>query len=225
MKVYDEETREEIAVPDLEAGYVYDGVIVTGKIEEHYEVMPETVTDKRPEGLRRLVPARDITEPCKYYHTYTEEDKQVAMIAKIEELSTASSEAILAGTDVQLSDGSKKHFAFSDRDQANLSSIFGAISMGAAAYPYHADGESCQMYSAKDISVIYATLSRLLLEQNTYFNQIREYVRTLKTVPEINAVQYGDPLTGVYLDGYNSLISQADVETLKILAKVTGNAG
>ncbi|EFB76763.1 hypothetical protein SUBVAR_05143 [Subdoligranulum variabile DSM 15176] len=74
-------------------------------------------------------------------------------------------------------------------------------------------------------TVIYATLYRLLLEQNTYFNQLREYVRTLKTVPEINAVQYGDHLTGVYLDGYNSLISQADAETQKILTKVMDDAG
>ncbi|UWP68015.1 hypothetical protein [Subdoligranulum variabile] len=63
------------------------------------------------------------------------------------------------------------------------------------------------------------------MEQNTYFNQLREYVRTLKTVPEINAVQYGDHLTGVYLDGYNSLISQADAETQKILTKVMDDAG
>lgn len=73
MKIYDEITREEITEPDLSAGYVYDGVIVTGHTEERIEVMEGTVTEDRPEGLRRLIPAQDITEPCQWYHKYTEE--------------------------------------------------------------------------------------------------------------------------------------------------------
>ena len=74
MKIYDEITREEITEPDLSAGYVYDGVIVTGRTEERIEVMDGTVTASRPDGLRRRVPAQDITEPCLWYHKYTEEE-------------------------------------------------------------------------------------------------------------------------------------------------------
>ena len=74
MKIYDEITKEEILDPDLSAGYVYDGFIVTGRTEERYEVMEGTVTEDRPEGLRRLIPAQDITEPCQWYHKYTEEE-------------------------------------------------------------------------------------------------------------------------------------------------------
>ena len=74
MKIYDEITREEITEPDLSAGYVYDGVIVTGHTEERIKVMEGTVTEDRPEGLRRLIPAQDITEPCQWYHKYTEEE-------------------------------------------------------------------------------------------------------------------------------------------------------
>lgn len=74
MKIYDEITREEITEPDLSAGYVYDGVIVTGHTEERIEVMEGTVTEARPEGLKHRVPAQDITEPCQWYHKYTEEE-------------------------------------------------------------------------------------------------------------------------------------------------------
>ena len=74
MKIYDDITREEITEPDLSAGYLYDGVIVTGHTEERIEVMEGTVTEDRPEGLRRLIPAQDITEPCQWYHKYTEEE-------------------------------------------------------------------------------------------------------------------------------------------------------
>lgn len=69
MKIYDERTGAELTAPDLEAGYVYDGVRVVGTEPERYEVMEGT------NGLRRLVPAKIITETCQYYHAYTDEEK------------------------------------------------------------------------------------------------------------------------------------------------------
>lgn len=78
MKIYDDQTREELTNPDLSAGYVYDGVVVVGRTEAHTEVMAGTVTQARPAGLRRVVPAQDITEPCRWYHKYTEEELAAA---------------------------------------------------------------------------------------------------------------------------------------------------
>ena len=69
MKIYDEQTGVEITNPDLSSGYVYDGIKVIGVEPEHYKVMDGT------NGLRKLVPAKNITEPCQYYHAYTEEEK------------------------------------------------------------------------------------------------------------------------------------------------------
>lgn len=94
MKIYDEITREEITDPDLSAGYLYDGVIVTGRTEERYEVMEGTVTESRPDGLMHLVPAQDITEPCKWYHKLTDEelnkqDMETRVAALEEELAAA----------------------------------------------------------------------------------------------------------------------------------------
>lgn len=74
MKIYEETTHQEITEPDLSAGRLYVGQLVTGRTEEHLEVMEGTVTEARPEGLRRLVPAYDIAEPCLFYHRYTEEE-------------------------------------------------------------------------------------------------------------------------------------------------------
>lgn len=66
MQIYDETTKETLTAPDLEQGFLYDGVRVTGQTTE---VMEGTVTEDRPQGLRRLV---NVTEPCQYYHAYTE---------------------------------------------------------------------------------------------------------------------------------------------------------
>ena len=77
MKIYDEATQQELTAPDLEAGYLYAGQRVTGVTEAHTEVLPGTVTDARPNGLRRLVPEKPITEPCQWYHAYTGEELAV----------------------------------------------------------------------------------------------------------------------------------------------------
>lgn len=74
LKIYDEITLEEIFDPDLEKGYLYDGQIKTGTEPEKRVVMEGTVTERNPEGLEKIVPAKDIYESCKYYHTYTEEE-------------------------------------------------------------------------------------------------------------------------------------------------------
>lgn len=102
MKIYDEITREEILVPDLAVGYVYDGVIVTGRTEERYEVMEGTVTEDRPEGLRRLVPAQDIIESCQWYHKYTEEELEQQELTGTTEERLAALEEQLAAAKILL---------------------------------------------------------------------------------------------------------------------------
>lgn len=97
MKIYDERTKEELTAPDLTAGYLYSGVIVTGHTEEHLEVMEGTVTEDRPNGLRQLMPAQDITEPCQWYHAYTEEElAQQQQNASVEERLSALEEELAA---------------------------------------------------------------------------------------------------------------------------------
>lgn len=72
--VYDEITKEEILEPDLSAGRVYDGVRIVGYTKGYYKVMQDTVTEKRPKGLRTWVPPEPVTESCQWYHKYTEEE-------------------------------------------------------------------------------------------------------------------------------------------------------
>ena len=62
MAIYDAITQQPIESPDLSAGYLVDGTIITGYTTE---VMPGTITDSRPNGIRRRVP---VTEPCQWYY-------------------------------------------------------------------------------------------------------------------------------------------------------------
>lgn len=218
MKTYDEKTWEEIQNPDLSAGYTYPS---RRKIGTERRTHAGTETMYPPNGLQYDVP---VYEDCKLYRKYTDSDMDAAVSDKLIELSAACNAAITAGAPVKLSDGSERKFSYSIEDQANVSEMFNAVLMGATAYPYHANGEGCRMYSAADITAIYATLSGLKTAQTTYYNQLRAYVQTLKTVPAVNSVKYGDVLTGEYLETYNTLIVQAQAEMQKILAKVAENA-
>lgn len=143
--------------------------------------------------------------------------------AKLKELSNACNEAINAGTKVQLSEETIESFTYGLVDQSNISEMFNAMLLGATEYPYHANDDNCRMYSAQDIMTIYATLSTYKTGQTTYHNQLKQYVKTLTTQEEIEAVVYGQELTGEYLEKYNELMAQAKVQLDNIITKVQIN--
>ena len=143
--------------------------------------------------------------------------------AKLKELSNACNNAINAGTKVQLSEETIESFTYGLVDQSNISEMFNAVLLGATEYPYHANDDNCRMYSAQDIMTIYATLSTYKTGQTTYHNQLKQYVKTLTTQEEIEAVVYGQELTGEYLEKYNELMVQAKVQLDNIIAKVQIN--
>lgn len=62
MAIYDANTRKPIESPDLSAGYLVDGTIVTGY---KTEIFPNTVTDARPNGIKHRVP---VVEECQWYY-------------------------------------------------------------------------------------------------------------------------------------------------------------
>lgn len=220
MKIYDEITKEEISYYDLSIGFLYDGKLEKEIIPETIEIMEGTVSERNPDGLKKIVPEHIIYEDCKFYHKYTEEEIENIKETKIDSLSSQCNQVIIAGSKIKLSDESEKEFSYSTDDQANISEMFNAVLMGATSYPYHANDEGCKMYSALDIVTIYSTLSSLKTSQITYFNQLKQYVKTLNIVSNIESVTYGQELTDEYLETYNNLVASAAEEMQKVLSKV-----
>lgn len=220
MKTYDEITREEILDPDLDAGCLYEGTIVTGRTEERTVVLSGS-------KFRHVIPAEDIIEPCQWYHKYDETDLENTINSKISELSSICNQTIYAGMTIQLSDGSQKLFSYNDKDQANYTQMFLAVVLGATSYSYHENDGNCTMYSAADIMTIYSAMSDMKTSQLTYFNQLKHYVKTLRSVKDVQAVTYGQELTGEYLERYNDIIQETKEQNLLVLSnlsKVRGNA-
>lgn len=158
------------------------------------------------------------------YETFlsTQPDPAIsAKESKISELSQACNQTIENGSEVELTDGNKENFTYSLADQANVSEMFTAVMAGATEYPYHENDGICKMYSAQDIVKIYSTLSGMKTATITYHNQLKQYVKSLTDLGEINSVQWGQELTGEWLDNYNTLIAQATEQMNNVLSKVS----
>ena len=68
---------------------------------------------------------------------------------KKQEIGAACSAAIYAGIEV---DGSR--YSLTEHDQTELSGTAQTVKEGAAAVPYHADGELCRMYPAEEFTAL-----------------------------------------------------------------------
>ena len=135
---------------------------------------------------------------------------------KITEIKNLNDQAIESGTTVTLSTG-EENFTYTLADQSNISEMFMAVIMGATEYSYHQNGESCRMFNAGDIMTLYGTLSMYKTGLLTYFNQLKKYVGTLTSVEDIQAVTYGQELTGEYLDSYNDLMAKNKAQLDKVI--------
>ena len=147
-----------------------------------------------------------------------------AQSEKISQLSAVCNALIVAGADIQLADGSTQHFDYSTEDQLNISDMFSAVVLGASCYPYQPANGSCAVYQAADIVTIYTTLAGQKTAQLTYYHQLKDYVRSLETVAEADAVVYGQPLTGAWLEHYNATIQTAQQQMQAVLARLAGGS-
>ena len=122
----------------------------------------------------------------------TEEEQMETLRAKkLEEASDACEAAITAGIDVLLGDGTQEHFSLEVPDQSNIDSIFNAVLLGATAYPYHADGKQCKLYSAADIVTLYTAKQSTITQQTTYNNSLRQWISRETSLEVLKGISYG----------------------------------
>ena len=140
--------------------------------------------------------------------------------SKISECHSICNNTIYNGLDLELSAGSE-HFDYKEKDQINIKAMFDAVVFGATRYPYQADDGKCRIFPKEDIKTLYSSLEALRTSQITYYNQLKDYINTLNTIDEINAVTYGQELTGEYLDHYNEMMQVANEEMQLVLSRIT----
>jgi len=122
-----------------------------------------------------------------------EEAEKAPLQKKLEEISDACHEAIVAGCTVALTDGTQETFALEETDQINLQNAYAAVQAGGTGYPYHADGELCRMYTAADINIIAQAATAHKLYHTTYCNHLMAWAKRADT-SELQDIYYGATL-------------------------------
>lgn len=145
-----------------------------------------------------------------YYDLTYETTLNEAKSKKIAEFSKICKENIEAGVTIKV-DGVDETFSYGieSGDQGNIDDIFNlAISTG-LPQPYHCNGGSCKLYTVQQISELYVACKVLKAKETTYFNQIKQYITDTDDKATIDALTYGQELTGVYLENYNAMMAQS----------------
>lgn len=106
-------------------------------------------------------------------------------------MSESCNQAIVSGVDVTLSDGGTYHFSLSIEDQINMMNLQSMVLSGAESVPYHADGAECRYYSTEDFNKIAEAATAWKLYHESYFNSLREYIKSLSTNEDLGDVEYG----------------------------------
>lgn len=128
---------------------------------------------------------------------------------KLTELSAACDTAINDGITITTEDGVERHFAGDEQDQINIEQVLRACDGGAPGWLYQSEGEDgqageCFWCTATDAKKISNGLAIDKTQKRTYHNALKKYVLQLTTVEEVLAVQWGQPLTGQWLEEYNT---------------------
>ena len=132
------------------------------------------------------------------------EDKRAAKHA---EISAASEAAIYAGMDVETTQGTE-HFSLTEKDQINLTTAKNAVEKGATAYPYHADGEMCRIFTAAEINAIGQASIAHKIYHTTYCNHLFEWIRRADAA-ELAGITYGAELPDDLAAHMQEILTQA----------------
>lgn len=114
---------------------------------------------------------------------------------KIDSLHETQQEMIVNGFNVVLSDGATHHFTLEDRSQLDLLGLSTQLAQGATQFPWHEKGEkyskNCVFYSAEDGALITSTGLEYVTYHVTYYINMCNWVASLETKDEVNAIYYG----------------------------------
>ena len=128
---------------------------------------------------------------------------------KLAELSAACDADITDGITITTEDGVERHFAGDEQDQINIDQVLRACEGGAPGWLYQSEGSNgqagdCFWCTAMDAKKISNGLAIDKTKKRTYHNLMKKYVLQLTTVEEVLDVRWGQPLTGQWLEEYNT---------------------
>lgn len=122
---------------------------------------------------------------------------------KRQEVGAACSAAIYAGINI-----GEKHYSLTEHDQTEIMAQYTMVKEGAAAVPYHADGELCRMYPAEEFSVLAQTATAHIFYHRTYCNHLNAWIKRAE-LEALGGIVYGVELPEDLADSMAAIISAA----------------
>ena len=105
-----------------------------------------------------------------------------------QEIGAACTAAIYAGIIV-----GDSHYSMTEHDQTEIMAQFTAVKEGAAAVPYHADGELCRMYPAEEFTALAQAAMEFIFSHRTYCNHLNAWIARA-SLKELDRITYGASL-------------------------------
>lgn len=140
--------------------------------------------------------------------------------AKLQEISEACGDTIVAGIDVEIGDRTD-HFNLALEDQSNINNLFRVVELGGTEYPYQADDGTCTVYSKQEIVQIYVSAQRHITVHTAYHNALKAYVLSLEDTDAIEAIEYGMELPDPYAQALADKLNVAEEQMQMIVTKLS----
>lgn len=124
---------------------------------------------------------------------------ETARSIKEVQLSDACKQAIFAGVDVVFDNYNTKHFDLTLEDQLNLNTLrYQLLTTLDNKFAYHSKGNSFEYFTRKEIEAILLAMDAHILYHNSYFNSLKNYIKTLTDINTIVEIKYGDDFPDIY---------------------------
>ena len=111
---------------------------------------------------------------------------------KKEELGRFCTSNIEYGVDVELTDGTTKHFSLSSKDQMAINGLFDSSKNNDSMLLWHSDNGLTQEFSKEDIAKIYYAAKYHIMYHQTLINYLNRTVESLTDANEIRNIEYSE---------------------------------
>lgn len=177
-------------------------IFVRSGVGSNFEIVPlEEIIDENGFPLYKIENETVVPITQEDYFFLKEKKLLEAKAEKIEQISAICSQNIVNGIEFN-----GEHFRYELSDQNNIYHSIQLALMTELPVPYHADGKDCRLFTKEELTAIYIAQENNLIHNITYHNQLKQYVSSLDTVEDVLSVSYGQELTGIYLETYNSIM-------------------
>ena len=115
-------------------------------------------------------------------------DVEQVRAVKILEMGATCTDTIYGGIET-----GGKRYSLTAYDQTELMAQLSIVKEGAAAVPYHANGELCRMFPAAEFLAVAQEATEFIMYHRTYCNHLNAWIRRAE-LEELSAITYGADL-------------------------------